>query len=131
VSWLRSNGGKVSWIAFFALACHFIVTFGHVHIGHFGAASLVQMKLTDAGDHSHAGTAPTAPKKRLRHPPDLCAVCGSINLANALVLPASPGIILPGSFIQKAPWSLAAVAPTTYDHFPFYARGPPRLPFAS
>ena len=124
--WLRSNGGKISWIAFLALACHFIVTFSHVHIDHFGVASSVLMKLTDADHHSHHGTAPTAPKKRLRHSPDLCAVCGSINLANALALPASPGIILPDSFIQKVRGSLAAVAPTTYDHFHFYARGPPR-----
>ena len=124
--WLRSNGGKLSWIAFLALACHFIVTFSHVHIDHFGVASSVPMKLTDAGGHSHPWTPPSAPKSRLRHAPDLCAVCGSINLANALVLPASPGIILPGSFIQKVRWLVAAVAPTTYDHFHFYARGPPR-----
>jgi len=125
MSWLRSNGRKISWIAFFALSCHFIVTFSHVHIEHFGVASSALMKLADAGDHSHHRTAPMAPKKRFTHSPDLCAVCGSINLANALVLPASPGIILPGSSIQKARWSLAAVAPPTYDHFHFYARGPP------
>jgi len=126
VNWLRSNGGKISWIAAFALACHFIIAFSHVHIGHFGVASSALMNSTDAGGHSHPGTAPTAPKKRFTHSPDLCAVCGSINLANALVLQASPGIIQPGSFIQKVSWSLGAVAPATYDHFPFYARGPPR-----
>jgi hypothetical protein len=126
VSWLRSNGGKVSWVAFFALGCHFIVTFSHVHIYRFGAASSVLMKLTDADHHSHHGTAPTAPKQRFRHPPDLCAICGSINLANALMLPASPGISLPGSSVQKVRWSLAADVPAVYDHFHFYARGPPR-----
>jgi hypothetical protein len=126
VIWFRTNGGKLSWIALLALTCHFIVTFSHVHIEHFGVASSVLMKLTDADHHSHHGPTPTAPKKRLRHSPDLCAVCGSINLANALALPASPGIILPDSFIQKVRWSLAVVAPTTYDRFHFYARGPPR-----
>jgi hypothetical protein len=125
VGWLRSNGGKVSWLAFFALACHFVVTFSHVHIENIGVASSVLTKLTDTVDRSPADTSPATPKKRLRFTPDFCAICGSINLVHALVLPVSPGVFLPGSFVLKPRWFRVAIEPDPYGSFSFRARGPP------
>ena len=39
LGWFRSNSGKVAWMAFFALACHFALTFGHIHVGSVSAIS--------------------------------------------------------------------------------------------
>src|ERR1700745_2870477 len=32
----RSNSGRVAWLAIFALACQFVLTFGHIHTGSVG-----------------------------------------------------------------------------------------------
>ena len=123
MGWLRSRGKKFSWLALFALACHFIVTFGHVHFENLNVASSVVTTLTDGVDHSPAG--PAAPKKRLKLTPDFCAVCASINIAHATVLPDSPGIIPFVSFAGNLGRSLAAAEIDQYDRFFVRARGPP------
>ena len=37
--WFRSNGSGVAWLAIFALACQFVLTFGHIHTGSVGVIS--------------------------------------------------------------------------------------------
>ena len=125
MGWLRSHGKKLCWLALFALASHFVVTFGHVHFEDLKVAPSVLTKLTDALDHSPAAPPPTAPKKRLKLTPDFCAVCASINIAYAMVLPDSPGIIPFASFAGKLRRSLAAAEIDQYDRFFVRARGPP------
>jgi hypothetical protein len=118
MGWLRSNGGKFAWLAFFALACQFMLTFGHVHLGNASAIS-----------HAAAGSA-GAPSSPAQKTPaglvrDFCAVCNNIGLANAIVLPTSPAAIPSISIIEGLQWPLAAIGFTSHDHFYFNARGPP------
>jgi hypothetical protein len=125
MGWLRSNSGKVAWVAFFALACQFALTFGHLHLSKFGVISAALMAPTDSTNSSTG--APSSPASQ---PPtglaqDFCAVCNSISLANTLVLPVSPALFSPTAIIRDLSWSLARPALASSDHFPFNARGPP------
>jgi hypothetical protein len=129
MGWFRSKREAVAWLAFFALACQLVLTFGHVHtFGHIhlgkissGAAAAVAADGGGIFDPS-----PSSPQKSPTGlPDDFCAICANIGLANALVVPHSPIIIVPVSFVYVLPRSLAAAAPASFDHLPFSARGPP------
>jgi hypothetical protein len=57
--WFRSNGGGVAWLAIFALACQFVLTFGHVHTGSVSAVSAALALSADPSDGS--ASAPSSP----------------------------------------------------------------------
>jgi hypothetical protein len=127
LGWFRSNNGKFAWLAFFALACQFVFTFGHVHFANVSAISAALASSAHAVNNS--ADAPTSPAQQTPAglAQDFCAVCNNISLANTLVLPASPASISPILIIQDLRWSLAAIELTSRDHFHFNARGPPEL----
>jgi hypothetical protein len=125
--WFRSNGGGVAWLAIFALACQFVLTFGHVHTGSIGAVSAALAISADRSDGSAGAPPSPAHKRPTGLAQDFCAVCNHIGLANALVLPVSPAAIPPISFIQDLHWLSAATAFASRDHFYFNARGPPHV----
>jgi hypothetical protein len=125
MGWLRSNSGKFAWVAFFALACQFALTFGHLHLSNIGVISAA---LTTSADSANVSTgAPSAPVQQTptRLGQDFCAVCNNISLANTLVLPAFPAAVSPTSIVRDVWWSLARPELDSSDHFPFNARGPP------
>ena len=122
MGWLRSNGGKAAWLAFFALACQFVLTFGHVHLGNVSAISTAI-----AVDGSAGGPSSPAQKTPAGLVRDFCAVCNNISLANAVVLPASPAVIPSISIIEGLQWPLVVIGFTSRDYFYFNARAPPRL----
>ncbi|HXP12486.1 MAG TPA: hypothetical protein VN795_02420 [Stellaceae bacterium] len=122
LGWFRSNGGRVAWLAFFALACHFALTFGHIHVGSVSAiSSALAISANGAADAepSPALPAPTGLAQ------DFCAVCNHIAVASTLVLPTAPTAIAPISIARAPRWPLTAVAPASRRHFQFNARGPP------
>ena len=123
MNWFRSNRGRVAWLAFFALACQFVLAFGHVHLGKVGGSDAWAVA-ADSGNRS--ADVPNSPHK---NPTglidDFCAICASISLASTLVIPASPAVVPPISAVQDLPGSLAAIEPAAFDHFLFDARGPP------
>jgi hypothetical protein len=123
--WFRSNGGRVAWLAFFALACQFVFTFGHVHLGKFAAISSAPAISTDAANGSPRAPASPAQKAPTGLAQDFCAVCNHISLASALVLPDSPAAATPVSFFRELQWPSAAIGFASRDHFYFDARGPP------
>jgi hypothetical protein len=131
MGWFRSNGGKIAWLAFLALACHFVFTFGHVHFVNINIASAALVRIVDAAnssaDHPSA-PAPQAPAPLAR---DFCAVCNAINFANTLILPATPLAIPTISPIEELHWSLLAVELAPRGHFHFSARGPPTSDLAT
>jgi hypothetical protein len=123
MSWLRTNRGSVAWLAFFALACQLLLSFGHVHLGNVDAS--VNWAAADDGDGSAA--VPQTPQKNAPAVPgDFCAICANIGLAGTLMVPDAPVVLEPSSFTQILPWSLAASEPAWFDHFLFEARGPPQ-----
>jgi hypothetical protein len=129
MGWFRSNSGKFAWVAFFALACQFALTFGHLHLSNVGVISAALTASADSTDGSTDGStgAPSspAPQTPTRLAQDFCAVCNNISLANTLVLPVSPAPISPTAIIRDLWWSLVRPELASSDHFPFNARGPP------
>jgi hypothetical protein len=124
--WFRSNKGGGAWLAFFALACQLVLTFGHVH---FAGSSIISAALAGSATAAIEGAAPAPASPEQQQPAglttDFCAVCSNIALANALVVPASPCTGAPVSSASD-PLSLPATAGLpSLDHFHFSARGPP------
>lgn len=130
MKWFRSNGGRIAWLAFFALACQFALTFGHIHFANVVVSDALAIPSASANDSFSPQSLP-AQKVPTRLGRDFCAVCNNISLANTLVLPVSPGVIPSVSIIQDLQWSLAAIEFASRDHFYFNARGPPPLELAT
>jgi hypothetical protein len=124
--WIRSNCSRIVWLAFFALACQFALTFGHVHSGGVSAAFPAFANSVNANDDRGAAPLPPSQKSPCRLSQDFCAVCNQINLGNALVFSASPSTALPSSFAQPLQWALSAIGVATRKHAYFDARGPPK-----
>src|SRR5260370_32390931 len=61
MGWFRSNGGSVAWLAFFALACHLFLSFGHIHLGKLNGGSAAWVAADDAGGIS-TDVPPTSPQ---------------------------------------------------------------------
>jgi hypothetical protein len=126
--WFRSHKLKVASLALFALACQFVLAFDHVHLDRLAgnsshwavAAATVKVTSTDL---------PASPRQN--NPSglgdDFCAICASIGLAGALVIPAAPTVLPEISFFKELHWSFAATEAPSIDHFHFSARGPPRV----
>jgi hypothetical protein len=125
MSWLRLQGRAVAWLALFALSCQFVLSFGHVHLGKIDGGSAIWAAAVDGGD---PGAVPPSPPQKSPSsvPADFCAICANIGLASTLVVPDSPTILAPSSFIHVLRWSLAASEPASFDHLLFNARGPPQ-----
>jgi hypothetical protein len=124
--WFRSSGGGIAWLAIFALACQFVLTFGHVHTGSVRLVSAALAISADRADGSASAPASPAQKIPTGLAQDFCAVCNHISLENGLVLPVSPAAVPPISFTRKLHWPSVAIAFASRDHFYFNARAPPR-----
>jgi hypothetical protein len=125
MGWFRSNGGKFAWVAFFALACHFALTFGHLHLSSVG---LISGTLTASADSTNGSTAAQSSPAQQTPPhlaQDFCAVCNNISLANTLVLPVSPAPLSPISIVRDLWWPLARAELASSSRLYFNARGPP------
>jgi hypothetical protein len=121
MGWFRSSRSGVAWLAFFALACQLVLSFGHVHLGNFGGGSAAWAAVVDG-----AAVPPSPPQKGPTGlPHDFCAICANVGLASTLVVPDSPFVLVPSSFVQVSQWPVAATERVTFDHFLFNARGPP------
>jgi hypothetical protein len=126
MSWFRANRGGVAWLAFFALACQLLFSFGHVHLGKIDGGALGwAVAAVDDGDSSAA--APQSPPKNAPTVPgDFCAICANISLASALAVLLVALFVLPlGSFARILPRPVADAEPDAFRHLPFGARGPP------
>ncbi len=125
MGWFRSNRSVVTWLAFFALACQLLLSFGHVHVGMFGGGSAA-WAAAENRDVS-AGVAPSSPQKNPTGlSGDFCAICANISLAGMLVEPIPAIVLAPNLFTEGLRWSLAAGGRASFDRLPFGARGPPR-----
>jgi hypothetical protein len=123
--WFRSNGGRVAWLAYFALACQLVLTFGHVHLGRTGLVPSALAITTDTAADSTATPSSPAKKAPAGLSRDICAVCSNISLASALVLPILAAFVPPDLLVQELPWPLEAIPLAPRHHLYFSARGPP------
>lgn len=125
MGWFRTNRGGVAWLAFFALACQFFLSFGHVHVGEFTRTGLAASAIAD-GNNSSPAVAPSSPQQRpTRHAAAFCAICANINIASALLLVDAPAVTRPKFFFHVSPWPLPTGGHVPFRRFLFSARGPP------
>jgi hypothetical protein len=134
--WFRSHSFGLTSLALFALACQFVLSFGHVHLdrtagfstGRAIAAAVGTVIATPAGKVALADL-PTSPREK--NPDslgdDFCAICANISLAAAIVLPIVLLFLIGTVSSERVIWSFAATraASTSYVHFD--ARGPPAV----
>lgn len=98
MNWFRSNLRLGSRLALFALATQFLLSFGHFHGRHAGAA----LALAEASDSASPARASGAaqPKTSSDDEPngqaaDHCAICAVMVLANTMLAATPPGLIEP------------------------------------
>jgi hypothetical protein len=115
----------VVWLAFFALACQLLLSFGHVHVGKFSGGS-AEWAAAEIGDAPTDDVPPSSPQKNPTGlAGDFCAICANISLANTLILPILAIILTPGLLTEILHRPLASSEPASFDYLPFSARGPP------
>src|SRR5437660_12753279 len=85
MKWLRSNIKHGSWLALFALAIQFALSFGHFHRLAVQAAPAIQQisQLAPSSQDSD------------QQPADPCAICAVMALANAALFATPPLLLLP------------------------------------
>jgi len=125
MGWLRSNSGKFAWVAFFALACQFALTFGHFHLGNSGVISAALAASADSTRGATSTQSSPAQQMPARLTQDFCAVCNNISLASTLVLPVSPAPVPPTSAIRGLRWPVVRLKLASSDRVYFNARAPP------
>jgi hypothetical protein len=126
MQWFRANRAKFAWLAFFALTCQLVLSFGHVHVGKLSSSSTLLAALAPHSADASAGANPSAPPEQPKAVADeFCAICTNLKLASALIVPAAPVPVPPISFVYRLRWSTAAIEPPWFDQPVFDARGPP------
>lgn len=124
MGWFRANRSLLTWLAFFALACQLLLSFGHLHLGKFSGGS-AEWAAAQTADASTNESLLLPQKNPTGLAGDFCAICANINLAGSVVLPILAIILILGLFTEILHWLLAASEPASFDHLPFSARGPP------
>jgi hypothetical protein len=126
--WFRSKIRFGSRLALFVLAVQIVLSFGHIHVYGFTAAS-VKTALSVAADQSSV-TLPNSPSPIHKSDGSAdfdCPICALIQLASTSTPSAAPALPIPamlGLFKLEAPEEFAlAVSP----HFLFQARAPPSV----
>jgi hypothetical protein len=116
MGWLRNRWG--SYLALAVLVFQLALTFGHVHLNLIGSVTGHAAISTAAGTTPDAPVSPDAPDH------DHCATCALIHLAQALVAPVAPVLLLPASFEHHVRFA-DAVGLTAQPLALFRARAPP------
>jgi hypothetical protein len=123
-------------LALLALACQFVVSFGHVHLDRTAGFSTGRSIATAVGSASAALTGkialagvPISPHEKSPDSigDDFCTICANIGLAAAVVLPIILFFLLGTASSERLIWSFPATqaVATIYAHFD--ARGPPAV----
>lgn len=117
MNWVRSKARTLSLLALFALAVQLSLSFGHVHASDFSSL----------GDKTALASTPSSDTHHDQHNGnDVCAICATIAMANALVDAAPPVLPLPVT-VHAEPLLVAAVFDTAQPRqLSFRSRAPPR-----
>jgi hypothetical protein len=130
MQWFRSHKLTVGASALFALACHFAVTFGHVHLEQFSGSALLLAadQPVPVATGVAAADQPSSPGHhgpgRVRN--DYCAVCAGIGLAGAMLIPGMPSVLPWEAVFAELQWAYAPAIASSVGYFYFDARGPPQ-----
>ncbi len=115
--WFRSHSFALTSLALFALACQFVLSFGHVHLDRTAGFSTGRSIAAAVGSAIAAPTGkvaladlPTSPREK--NPDslgdDFCAICANISLAAAVILPIVFLFLLGTASSERVIWSFVA-----------------------
>jgi hypothetical protein len=132
--WFRSHSFGLTSVALLALACQFVLSFGHVHLdrtagfstGRVIAAAVGSAVAATAGKVALADL-PSSPREKSPDSlgDDFCAICANISLAAAIVLPIVLLFLLGTTRSERLIWFFAETRAASTIHVHFDARGPP------
>jgi hypothetical protein len=130
--WFRSHKFKLASLALFALACHFVLAFGHNHphplaskhnnsvyaaVGAAETARRVTLEVPNGPGRSDPGSLGDG----------FCAICASISLASAVVISDAPSLPVDVLFLEQLRLPFVAAPARSTSLFHFEARGPPAV----
>jgi hypothetical protein len=134
--WFRSHSFALTSMALLALACQFVLSFGHIHLDRtagfstgrsIAAAVAVGSSMAAPAGKLALADLPASPREK--NPDslgdDFCAICANISLAAAIVLPIVLLFLLGTASSERLIWSFAATRVASINHVYFDARGPP------
>ena len=125
MAWFRSRSRLGAYLALFALAFQFAVSFGHVHLERVAPLAAGASALAGAQPSADDRNAPSNPAGREHPADDHCPICTLIHLAGALVPAEMPSLPLPTA-VGRLRLELAAEFDLTASHAAlFRARAPP------
>ncbi len=122
MNWLRSKAKRLSLLALFALAIQFGLSFGHFHSDRAFAG-----KAAISGQLSDQASAPSPDNGR--DPDgrqDICAICATVALANALIDSVPPVLPLPVVTIAADIRPAVATSGSSTHPLGFQSRAPPQ-----
>jgi hypothetical protein len=125
--WIRRHIQSGAWLAQMALALHLLLTFGHVHAEQHSPAWMITSPVITATDANADEDGGSAPGQRYRILPahHFCAVCSSISLLGASVVPVAQTLAPARAVIGVIEPNVAGVAPPLEARSSFKARAPP------
>jgi hypothetical protein len=132
--WFRSHSFGLTSLALFALACQFVVSFGHVHLDRTAGfstgrsiATAVESAIAAPASKMALADLPTPPHEKSPDSlgDDFCTICANTSLAAAVVLPSVLLFLLGTASPERLIWSFAATRAASTIHVHFDARGPP------
>lgn len=119
MNWLRSKAKKLSVLALFALAVQLGLSFGHTHHDRAFAAKATISSQTSASSPSSNNDRDTDGRQ------DLCAICATVALANALIDSVPPVLPLPLEATASDGVTGAVTSETSTHPLGFQSRAPP------
>jgi hypothetical protein len=132
--WFRSHSFGLTSMALLALACQFVLSFGHVHLDRTAGFSTGRVIAAAVGSAVAAPTGkvaladlPASPREKSPDSlgDDFCAICANISLAAAIVLPIVLLFLLGTACSERLIWFFAETRTASTIHVHFDARGPP------
>ena len=125
MNWFRSRSKWGAYLALFALAFQFALTFGHVHLDRFALPTADKFAVASADASSDALNAPADPTGRDDRADHRCPICTLIHLAGALVLAEPPSLPLPAVFARLPTETAVAFDFAEPQRALFAVRAPP------
>jgi hypothetical protein len=123
MNWFRSRSKWGAYLALFALAFQFALTFGHVHLDRLALPTADKFAVASADASSDAPNAPADPAgDRADH---RCPICTLIHLSGTLVLAEPPSLPLPDVFGRLPTKTAVAFDFAEPQRALFAARAPP------
>jgi len=117
MKWSRSKAKSLSLLALFALAVQFALSFGHIHADAFTSPAAIS---------DYASTPTPDSEHQQDDPADICAICATVAMANAMVDAAPPALLAPLDANASAIFTDLASLITATGLVAFQSRAPPR-----